>query len=43
MAFDAELAERIRKRLGRRAGITEKTMFGGLVCRVVAGQVNGED
>ena len=30
MAFDDGLAARIRKRLGRRAGIAEKTMFGGL-------------
>ena len=30
MTFDATLAARIRKRLGRRAGLTEKEMFGGL-------------
>jgi hypothetical protein len=30
MAFDTALAARIRKRLGRRAGLSEKTMFGGL-------------
>jgi len=30
MAFDSALAERIRKRLGKRAGLTEKKMFGGL-------------
>lgn len=30
MAFDTDLAARIRKRLGRRAGLAEKTMFGGL-------------
>ncbi len=30
MTFDAELAARIRKRLGPRAGVTEKKMFGGL-------------
>ena len=30
MAFDVDLAARIRKRLGRRAGLAEKTMFGGL-------------
>jgi len=30
MAFDSALAERIRKGLGKRAGLTEKKMFGGL-------------
>src|SRR5258705_9654246 len=30
MAFDAALAARIRKRLGKRAGLAEKQMFGGL-------------
>ena len=30
MAFDSALAERIRKRLGKRAGLTEKKMFGGI-------------
>lgn len=30
MAFDAVLAARIRKRLGHRAGLTEKQMAGGL-------------
>lgn len=30
MAFDEQLADRIRKRLGKRAGLTEKKMFGGL-------------
>ncbi|HEY3257926.1 MAG TPA: TfoX/Sxy family protein [Gemmatimonadaceae bacterium] len=30
MAFDEKLAERIRKRLGKRAGVTEKKMFGGI-------------
>jgi len=30
MAFDEQLATRIRKRLGRRAGLTEKQMFGGI-------------
>jgi len=30
MAFDEKLAERIRKRLGKRAGLLEKTMFGGI-------------
>lgn len=30
MPFDSSLAARIRKRLGKRAGLTEKQMFGGL-------------
>ena len=30
MAFDNTLAERIRKQLGKRKGLTEKKMFGGL-------------
>lgn len=30
MAFDEKLAQRIRKRLGRRRGLAEKQMFGGL-------------
>ena len=30
MAFDEKLAERIRKQLGKRKGLTEKKMFGGL-------------
>ena len=30
MAFDDQLADRIRKKLGRRRGLTEKRMFGGL-------------
>ena len=30
MAYDEKLAERIRKRLGKRAGLTEKKMFGGI-------------
>ncbi|MGH8632482.1 MAG: TfoX/Sxy family protein [Burkholderiales bacterium] len=30
MAFDEALAARARKRLARRAGISEKKMFGGL-------------
>jgi TfoX N-terminal domain len=45
MAFDEELAARIRKRLGKRAGLTEKKMFGGLafllrgnMCCGVSGQ-----
>ncbi len=30
MAFDQKLAERVRKRLGKRRGVIEKQMFGGL-------------
>ena len=30
MAYDEKLADRIRKRLGKRAGLTEKKMFGGI-------------
>jgi TfoX/Sxy family transcriptional regulator of competence genes len=30
MAYDEELAERIRALVGNRAGLTEKKMFGGL-------------
>lgn len=30
MPFDETLAARIRKRLGKRVGLTEKQMFGGL-------------
>jgi hypothetical protein len=30
MAYDEKLAERIRKRLAKRAGLVEKKMFGGL-------------
>ena len=30
MAFDEALAERVRKQLGRRAGLVEKKMFGGV-------------
>lgn len=29
MAFDERLADRIRKRLGKRDGVSEKKMFGG--------------
>ena len=36
MAFDEQLAARIRKRLGKRVGLTERQMFGG-----VAFLVNG--
>lgn len=30
MAYDESLADRVRKILGRRRGVTEKKMFGGL-------------
>jgi hypothetical protein len=30
MAFDTKLAERIRERLGKRKGLSEKKMFGGI-------------
>src|SRR5881392_1524622 len=30
MAFDEKLAERIRRSLGRRKGVAEKKMFGGI-------------
>jgi hypothetical protein len=30
MAFDEKLAARIRSHLGKRTGITEKRMFGGI-------------
>jgi len=30
MAFDEQLAERVRKQLNRPAGVSEKKMFGGL-------------
>ena len=30
MVFDPALAARVRKRLGKRAGLSEKQMFGGL-------------
>jgi hypothetical protein len=30
MAFDEKLAGRIRKQLGKRRGLTEKQMFGGI-------------
>ena len=30
MAFDEQLAERIRKALGKRKGLAEKQMFGGI-------------
>ncbi|MEV5631006.1 hypothetical protein [Micromonospora tulbaghiae] len=30
MAYDEDLANRVRERLGREPGITERRMFGGL-------------
>jgi hypothetical protein len=30
MAFDEKLAERVRKKLGKRASMVEKKMFGGI-------------
>jgi hypothetical protein len=30
MAYDLELADRIRRALAERTGVTEKAMFGGL-------------
>jgi hypothetical protein len=30
MAFDEQLANSVRKQLGRKAGLVEKKMFGGL-------------
>jgi TfoX/Sxy family transcriptional regulator of competence genes len=30
MAFDEELAERVRRQVGKRIGLSEKKMFGGL-------------
>jgi hypothetical protein len=30
MAFDEKLAARIRRRIGKRSGLSEKAMFGGL-------------
>lgn len=30
MAFDEQLAARLRKQLGRRKGVSEKKMFGGI-------------
>ena len=36
MAFDEELATRIRKQLGKRAGLSEKKMFGGLAFLLMA-------
>jgi TfoX/Sxy family transcriptional regulator of competence genes len=46
MAYDERLAERVRKSLARRSGISEKKMFGGL-CFLANGHmccgVVGED
>ncbi len=38
MAFDERLAQRVREALGRKPGITEKRMFGGL-CFLVNGNM----
>lgn len=38
MAFDARLADRIRKALSKHRGVTEKPMFGGL-CFLVDGKM----
>lgn len=38
MAYDLKLAERVRRALGRRRGVTEKKMFGGL-CFLVNGNM----
>jgi TfoX-like protein len=46
MAFDDTLAQRIRKRLGKHAGLTEKKMFGGIAFMLggnMACGVHGED
>ena len=46
MAYDEELAERVRKVLGRRRGVREKKMFGGLAFMVnghMACGVQGDD
>lgn len=46
MAYDEDLAERIRDALGERPGVTERKMFGGLAFMVrgnMACGVSGED
>ena len=46
MAYDEKLAERIRKRLGKRAGLAEKKMFGGMAFLLRGNMccgVHGED
>ncbi len=46
MAYNEKLAERIRKRLGKRAGLTEKKMFGGIAFLLKGNMccgVHGED
>jgi TfoX/Sxy family transcriptional regulator of competence genes len=40
MAYDAELADRLRKALSRRDGVTEKRMFGG-ICFLLNGNMLG--
>lgn len=46
MPYDEKLAERVRQALGRRAGISEKKMFGGLAFlvggKMLCGIVNRE-
>ncbi len=34
MSFDTKIADRIRKKLGKRKGLTEKKMFGGIAFMV---------
>ncbi len=34
MAYDEKLADRVRKQLGKRKGLTEKKMFGGIAFMV---------
>jgi hypothetical protein len=46
MPFDDALAQRIRKRLGKRPGLTEKKMFGGIAFMLggnMACGVHGQD
>ncbi len=46
MAFDTELADRIRQRLGKRKGLTERKMFGGIGFMLsgnMAAGVHGDD
>jgi hypothetical protein len=46
VAFDAKLADRIRQRLGKRKGLTEKKMFGGVAFMLggnMACGVHGDD
>ena len=46
MAYDEELADRIRKQLGSRSDVTERKMFGGIAFMVAGNMacgVLGED